>query len=160
MFVAFEQALFTISDWLTWKQPPKTIKTTRVDPVEEIKREQPPPNNHLPMFDREVSVRALFEEYFKKPFPKTRPQWLVNDYTNQKLELDGYCEELKLAFEFQGPDHYQKFKYNNTDDKLKKQLFRDGHKRFECMRHGVMLIEIPYWKTKDQIREILSRFTI
>jgi len=49
--------------------------------------------------------RQYFEALFGKPFPKTRPAWLVNSKRNRQ-ELDGYCEELKLAFEYNGQQHY------------------------------------------------------
>jgi len=59
------------------------------------------------------------------------------------MELDGYCKELKLAFEYNGHQHYTKTtrikNYNldqrKKDDKLKKEL---------CKRNGVTLIIIPY----------------
>ena len=42
----------------------------------------------------EAYVRQLFASAFGRPFIKVRPKFL------EGLELDGYCEELKIAFEY------------------------------------------------------------
>ena len=63
----------------------------------------------------EELVRKAFESKFNKPFPKIKPKWLINPQTNYRLELDGFNEELKIAFEYQGMQHYKivsKFKMN------------------------------------------------
>ena len=52
--------------------------------------------------------REIFELIFSKKFPKIKPAWLVNDDGN-KMEFDGYNEELRLTFEYHGEQHY---KYN------------------------------------------------
>ena len=41
--------------------------------------------------------RAFFEQLFARPFPKRRPVWLKSA-DGSRLELDGYCEEMGLAF--------------------------------------------------------------
>src|SRR5690606_5877566 len=55
----------------------------------------------------EKLCREVFEEWFGEPFIKIRPEWLVNPKTNYKLELDGYCEKLNIAFEYNGIQHYK-----------------------------------------------------
>ena len=56
----------------------------------------------------EEKCRFIFESCFQKKFIKTRK------VLPHRLELDGYCEELKLAFEHNGKQHYQPcFFYNN-----------------------------------------------
>jgi hypothetical protein len=52
--------------------------------------------------------RRLFEFIFPNHrFAKERPKWLTNPDTNRSLELDGYCDDLKMAFEYQGIQHYK-----------------------------------------------------
>ena len=41
-----------------------------------------------------------------KKFKKVRPLWLINYETGFCLELDGYCKQLKLAFEYDGIQHH------------------------------------------------------
>jgi hypothetical protein len=90
-------------------------------------------------------VRIIFETYFSKDFPTARPNWLLNKSTGKFLELDGYCEELNVAFEFQGRQHdsnitgfYGRYEKQKERDKLKVQM---------CVEHNVKLIVIPQPKS-------------
>ena len=73
-------------------------------------------------------------------FEKCRPKWLKG------LELDGYCKELNLAFEYNGRQHYKFYIYfhKNKKDFLDQQT-RDKRKRKLCKQQGVKLITIPYY---------------
>lgn len=56
--------------------------------------------------ESEIICRGFFERIFNAKFPKARPEWLVNPISGGQMHLDGYCKKLKLAFEFNGPQHY------------------------------------------------------
>ena len=58
-------------------------------------------------FISEEKCRAVFEQLTGLKFPKLRPDWLRNPKTGYTLELDGYCEEIAIAFEYQGKQHYE-----------------------------------------------------
>ncbi|GGA32982.1 hypothetical protein [Psychrobacillus lasiicapitis] len=64
------------------------------------------------------------------------------------LELDGYCElpnQLKIAFEYQGEQHYKFNKYfHGNADGFMKQIILDLEKRHRCKELNIHLIEIPY----------------
>jgi hypothetical protein len=98
---------------------------------------------------RERQCREWLENHFQKPFPKTRPGWLIN-HTGRHLELDGYCEELKIAFEHQGEQHYIPHRFSSSQTKkqmlenLTDQKLRDVCKAKLCQQHGVCLIVISY----------------
>jgi hypothetical protein len=62
-------------------------------------------NNHI----SEEICRKYFEHIFQEKFPKKRLKWLISPRTNS-MELDGYCEKLGIAFEYQGIQHYKKSK--------------------------------------------------
>ena len=62
------------------------------------------------------------------------------------LHLDGYNEELGLAFEYSGNQHYQivPFFHPQGQVNLDAQIWRDWQKKVLCYRKGVILITIPY----------------
>ena len=103
-------------------------------------------------------VRTYFEQIFGKPFPKAKPRWLRNT-TGRLLELDGYCEELRIAFEHQGAQHYRavgKFRGVNVAGIQR----RDRVKRERCKSAGVVLIQIPElarFTAIDQLRAVIIR---
>lgn len=59
------------------------------------------------------------------------------------MQLDVYIEELRLAVEYQGEQHYKPSYWNTTD--VATQQMRDREKRNACEQHSITLIEIPYW---------------
>lgn len=98
----------------------------------------------------------IMEEYFKVSFPRIRPKWLNG------LELDGYNEKLKIAFEYQGEYHYKNAHfYNNkkAEIHLVKIKNRDKRKKEICKKLGIKLIIIPYYiKSKDRKNYIIKIF--
>lgn len=80
----------------------------------------------------ETITRSIFEATYRTPFPKSKPEWLKTQ-RGGCLELDGYNEDIGVAFEYQGPYH------QNPN-----QILRDNEKRKRCESHDVILIEIPY----------------
>lgn len=108
---------------------------------------------------KERIARNALEQLFDLPFPKKKPKWLVNPKTNRLLELDGYNEELKLAFEYHGPQHYKvvlPFKMNTS--KLEASKYRDALKRELCKKHDVQIIEIPFTVESEEMLEWISTY--
>jgi len=66
------------------------------------------------------------------------------------MELDGYNVEHKVAFEYQGVDHYKPNwrKKNRLEAQaaLIAQRRRDDKKRKRAQRAGIHLIRVPHWK--------------
>ena len=87
--------------------------------------------------------RAFFEQMFRAKFPKVRPPWLINSDGHQ-MELDGCSEELGLAFEHQGAQHYRHVEmYHDQKNTFLKRQRDDRRKKRLCKRNGIVLLEIP-----------------
>jgi|GEM_PF-165133 len=98
--------------------------------------------------------RKYFETIFGKKFQKTRPNWLRGT-KNHKLELDGYCEELKLAFEYQGVQHYDKVTFFHTKKAFEQRKKDDEIKKKTCASRGIALILVPYTLEPDKMGEYI-----
>jgi hypothetical protein len=94
-------------------------------------------------------VRIVLEEAFPNmAFERTRKiPWLNG------LELDGYNPELRLAFEYQGVQHYKRVPhFHRTADAFDAQLTRDALKSDLCIDAMVTLITVPYTVKLADIR--------
>lgn len=88
--------------------------------------------------------KDIFEQMFGKPFPKAKPAWLLNA-RGKRMELDGYCRELQLGFEYHGVQHYKHVELFHRGAKTLAQRMQDDElKEALCRRHGVRLLVIPY----------------
>lgn len=102
----------------------------------------------------ERTCRLFFEEIFAKSFPTSYPKWLINNEGNS-LELDGYCEELSLAFEHNGKHHYNVVNYiGSKPSDLTKTKNHDQIKYDLCNKNNVKLIVIPELETILPIKEL------
>jgi len=89
--------------------------------------------------------RGVFQEIFGKKFDSKSPDWLKSD-KGHPLTYDGYCNELKLALEFQGYQHYLwPNHFHKTKKEFLKQRENDQEKRDLSKEHGVIEIEVPFW---------------
>ncbi len=100
--------------------------------------------------------RTVLESLFNKKFPKFRPPWLINGRGN-KMEIDGYCDDLRLGFEHQGIQHYKFIDYfHKTEDALLQRKQDDEEKRKLCKENGVFLIQIPSVPDLTSIEDLQS----
>ena len=112
---------------------------------------------HCRIYKKEQQFRKTIEAFFGAPFPSKRPSWLRYPPTGKLLELDGYNEKNKLAFEYQGPQHYEPCffnKKNPTDNKK-----RDDFKKITCEKNGIKLIIVPHWLVTAEWLELIKANT-
>jgi len=98
----------------------------------------------------EELCREIIEDNLLEKFPKKRPDWLHG------LELDGYNEELNIAFEYNGIQHYEYNEHFHKGDlaNLETQKARDRDKYRLCREHKVNLVIIPYQYDYRQPKEL------
>jgi len=83
----------------------------------------------------ELQCKFHLENIFKMKFHKIRPDFLRNDVTGYNLEIDLYNDELKLAVEVQGDQHY-KFTpfFHRNKETFMLQRYRDEMKKQKCKK--------------------------
>lgn len=100
---------------------------------------------HCNIYKNEEECREILQNITGKKFKKTRPNFLTKPNSNVKLELDGYCEDLKLAFEYDGRQHYEPVDYFGGKEYFDNLQKNDLLKNELCKKHNIKLIRIPYW---------------
>lgn len=92
----------------------------------------------------EELCRRTIEILTGKKFVSIRPQWLKNPLTGKNLELDAYNEELSIALEYNGWQHYHYSpRFHKSEEDLEKQVYRDELKKKLCLQNDVDLIIVP-----------------
>lgn len=105
----------------------------------------------------EEIVRQALEEIFERPFPTKRPAFLKNPETGFNLELDCFNEELGIAAEYQGSQHYEfPNNYHANYKQFTDQVYRDDVKKKLCEEAGVYLIRVPYNVPFNQIKNYIK----
>lgn len=106
----------------------------------------------------EIECRRVLEKIFRRSFNKIRPNFLNNPVTdgNYNLELDCYNDDLKLAVEYSGKQHYEYVPYfHKNKEAFYNQKYRDELKKRMCKDNGIILIEVPYSVKHDDIEQYL-----
>ena len=94
----------------------------------------------------EEKCRFIFESLIGEPFPRTRK------IMGKCWELDGFCEKLNIAFEYQGIQHYKRLRQWYTEDGFQALQKRDKDKSELCRQKGIKKINIPYYEASDDNR--------
>lgn len=138
----FEKMQFQCEKKHIWKTNFKSIKNGHWCPYCFYKNEQ--------------QCRSIIESLTNSEFSKCKPTFLNG------LELDGYNEKLRIAFEYNGEYHYYfvKHHHRNNIKRFILRVCRDKIKRYLCEQEGIYLITIPYYITnkKDFIEKKLEDF--
>ena len=104
----------------------------------------------------EIECRRVLEKFFLRPFPNRRPEFMINNVTGKPLELDCYNEELGLACEYNGKQHYEYVAgmHKNHED-FRLQQYRDEMKKKLCKENGVDLIVVSYHTPIESIENTI-----
>lgn len=103
----------------------------------------------------ERKCRYILESLTGKKFPSKRIG---------KMEFDGFCEEIKLSFEYQGIQHYEEIRLFSRS--LSEQQQADHRKEVYCTKKSIKLMKIPYTVNLDDaaltsfIQTQLAKFNV
>lgn len=105
---------------------------------------------------RENQMRNILERIFNNTFVHTRPSFLRNPETKRCLELDAYCEKLKIGCEFNGIQHQEyPNPFHSSRAQFEKQRQRDMLKIDLCKAHGVKLVTVPHTIQHNELEQYL-----
>jgi hypothetical protein len=103
----------------------------------------------------ECKVQHIIENLTKHEFPTAYPPWLK--YKGRQLELDGYSDKLKIAFEAQGPMHRRlDSRFDECYDRYYRRLENDAAKKILCDKNNVDLITVDYDLPKNHIETYIK----
>lgn len=110
--------------------------------------------NKHPRSKSEAEVIKIAEEIIGCPMPTINPSWLI--WENKQLELDGYCEEKKIALEFSGPLHTKWYPNKESYIKYYDRITKDVVKKRMCKKQKVLLIVIDMRLPKHHYRDYIQ----
>ena len=98
----------------------------------------------------EAFCKQLLEKALGCKLEKKRPTWLKCEGRN--LEFDGYDQDLKVAFEYNGRHHFNNPAWpHTTREEFEIQQRNDQAKVQLCEERGINLIVIP-WSVDNDVR--------
>lgn len=104
----------------------------------------------------ETLCREAAQRVFGVPFVKVRPDFLKNNVTGYNLELDIYNEDLKIAIEYNGRQHYEFVPFfHKNHEHFMNQKYRDEIKKMICKQQGIHLIEVSYETPPTEIETLI-----
>ena len=116
--------------------------------------------SHTKVFEKnqcERNVANILEALLgmeRMALKKQRPEWLITKPANGKkgkrLELDGFSEIDRIAFEYQGEQHYVKnHPFHKNPGDFEALVANDAAKLQLCAENDVRLVVVPYMANKN-----------
>ena len=97
----------------------------------------------------EKIFRIVMEKVFNCPFKSCWPKWLKNQ-NGHKLQIDGYNEELKIGFEYQGIQHFINTLYfHRTEEGFERRKSNDLAKK-KILKNKNIFMLYPIYKLKKE----------
>jgi hypothetical protein len=105
----------------------------------------------------ERTCRHIMECILGVDFPSRRPSWLRIG-KKSVLQLDGYNENMAIAFEYHGSQHYEPVRtFNGAVSDFVSLQQRDNLKRQMCWERGVSLVIVPEFRNKNNAKACIAQ---
>jgi hypothetical protein len=70
------------------------------------------------------------------------------------MEIDGFCKELSIGFEYQGIQHFKELGIYNTN--LEQRIIDDERKLQLCQEHGISLFYLTYKDSYEDFPDLIK----
>lgn len=135
-FITEDQKIAFSVGYLTWKLDHE--RDSQPNRVDESFSSNSPNSSSV----GEEALRKSLEKKFQTGFPSVWCSHIVNPETGRPLQLDCYSEKFKIAFEYQGAQHYEPIDIWGGEETLRQIQKRDAIKKQRCKELGITLFEI------------------
>lgn len=129
---------------------------------DKVTKEQYPEYERQTFHAKEYSWKSelLMFECIKKVFKNNTVIHQYNPYFLRQMSYDVYVCGKKIAFEYQGKQHFEPVEFFGGEESHKKQVERDQKKKKLSEENGVKLIYVNYWEdiTVDLIKKKLEEY--
>lgn len=98
--------------------------------------------------------KCIFEFLSKRNINFIRQHSFPGCKSKKLLYFDFYLPSYNICIEYQGEQHYKKFRFEKNNTKLKERQQRDQIKRNYCAQNNIKLLEIRY---DENIEEVLTK---
>lgn len=90
-------------------------------------------------------------EYLNKHNYKYKREFRIkcNTEYQRNIYVDFYLPNEKVFIEYNGRQHYEPVEYFGGQAQFDRQQKRDQWERDYCIKHGIRLIEIPYYENVE-----------
>lgn len=105
----------------------------------------------------EIRLKTILEQLLCAKAKLVRPSWLKNPDTNCNLEIDIFFEDLKIAVEYNGRQHYFPGGFGMNDEEFKRILKRDALKKQLIKNNPDKVEHFIIFSYKDKITEELVK---
>ncbi len=97
----------------------------------------------------EKLFRIIMEKVFNCSFSSCWPLWMKSDKM-RPLQIDGYNEELKIGFEYEGKQHFKFVPYfHKIIEKFERLQFLDNYKKNVLKSRNIFML-YPTYKLKKE----------
>jgi hypothetical protein len=108
------------------------------------------------LYKRERYVHDVILKHIPTTFVKYQHK-IKDNLSNFIVDFYIFINNKNIFIEYNGEQHYRPFRFKNKDyvDIFEKQVKRDKLLREYCIRNNIILIELPYKLTNEEIEKII-----
>lgn len=100
----------------------------------------------------EILCCKIFEDFLGyEVIINSKPAFLINPRTGNRLELDFFDPFTNIAIEYNGMQHYVDGGLHTTSESFVQQKYRDKIKMELASKHNIYLITVPFYEDNYKI---------